>query len=44
MTGSASTDPTPSHTFADPGSYTVILIVHGPGGQDGASKVIDVPC
>jgi len=41
---SVSTDPTPSHTFVAPGTYTVILIVHGPGGQDGASKVIDVPC
>jgi len=29
----------PSHTYAAPGTYTVTLIVTGPGGSDGETKV-----
>ena len=42
--GGASTLQNPSHTFTMPGSYTVTLIVEGPGGFDIEAKValIDV--
>ena len=42
--GSNSSSANPSHTYSDPGSYSVVLTVQGPGGQDFAGKVIDVPC
>ena len=42
--GSTSTAANPSHSFSDAGSYSVILTVTGPGGQDPALKVINVPC
>jgi PKD repeat protein len=41
--GSSSSAVGPVHAFAA-GSYTVILTVTGPGGQDGAARVITVPC
>ncbi|MFL5671850.1 MAG: PKD domain-containing protein [Chloroflexota bacterium] len=42
--GSTSTAANPSHTFSDARSYSVILTVKGPGGQDQAFKVVNVPC
>jgi len=37
-----STSENPSHTFADPGGYTVTLTVTGPGGSDVATMVVTV--
>jgi len=34
----------PPHTYGSTGTFNVILTVKGPGGQDSAFKVIDVPC
>jgi PKD repeat protein len=36
--GSTSTAQDPSHTYADPGTYTVRLTVTGPGGSDTEAK------
>ncbi|MGB9200896.1 chitobiase/beta-hexosaminidase C-terminal domain-containing protein, partial [Methanobacterium sp.] len=40
--GTTSTQENPSHTFNDPGVYTVIETVTGPGGSDTTSMNIDV--
>ncbi len=36
--GATSTAQHPSHTYTDPGAYTVSLTVTGPGGSDSATK------
>jgi PKD repeat protein len=40
--GSTSTDVNPSHTFRNPGVYTVRLRVQGPGGNSNVSREISV--
>jgi PKD repeat protein len=40
--GSTSTEQDPSHVYAAPGTYTVILTITGPGGTDVESKDISV--
>jgi len=40
--GSVSSDEHPTHTFYQPGEFTVKLIANGPGGTDQASRVITV--
>jgi PKD repeat protein len=37
--GSASSEQNPSHTYTNPGTYTVSLTVSGPGGPDEKTKV-----
>ncbi len=37
-----SADPTPSHVFADPGTFTVTLTVTNAGGSDTATVTVDV--
>jgi hypothetical protein len=36
--GATSTQPNPTHTYREPGAYTVELIVSGPGGSDTETK------
>jgi PKD repeat protein len=40
--GTTSTQPSPSHTFTQPGSYAVTLEISGPGGVGTASAVVTV--
>lgn len=40
--GETSTEPTPSYTFLNPGTYTVKLVVHGEGGTNWDYKIIQV--
>jgi len=40
--GNLSTQQNPSHTYTNPGTYFVTLIVSGPGGQNTAQAVITV--
>ncbi len=38
--GSTSSEQNPSHTYTNPGTYNVSLIVTGPGGSDEKTKVV----
>jgi len=40
--GTTSTEQNPIHTYRDPGQYTVILYVEGPGGKSRFSRVWDI--
>jgi PKD repeat protein len=42
--GSGSSAANPEHTYDADGSYTAILTVSGPGGQDTDSVSVSVPC